>query len=603
MGKQIASLQDIHLTFGHHPLLEGADLMVREDARIALVGRNGSGKSTLLRILAGEMQPDSGSVFVEPNLHVGVLVQEPDLSGHETLGAYAASDLHDPTEHWKADALLMEFGLDPARSTQNLSGGEAKRAALAKVLAPEPDLLLLDEPTNHLDIAAIIDLQDRLQRSRAALVFTSHDRAFANALSTSCVWVDRGKTQELDKGFAHFENWRDEVLEQEELEKHKLARQIVREEYWLRYGVTARRKRNVRRLKELHALRAEHKNWRGPQGQVKLEADMAERSGKKVMELKNVSKSFGDIHPVRDFSIRIMKGERIGIVGPNGAGKTTLVNLITGKLAPDQGEVLEGANVHVAMLDQKRMELRGDMTLQDAMTQGDTDQITINGRTKHVRSLMQDFLFTPAQANTPVRVLSGGERARIQLARAFSLAGNFLVLDEPTNDLDLETLDLLQEMLGDYPGTILLVSHDRDFLDRVATRTLVAEGDGAAGPGRWQIHDGGWSGITKPGWLKQTSSGSKAKTDKSLAKPKSAPKGKLSYKEKYALETLPGQMEAWQADIEKLNTELADPNLYANNPDGFTKLSEQLSQTQQQLDAAEEEWLNLEMKRETLEGE
>lgn len=602
MGRQIASLQDIHLTFGHHPLLEGADLMVREGARIALVGRNGSGKSTLLRILAGEMQPDSGSVFVEPSVHVGVLVQEPDLSGHETLGSYAAADLHDPSEHWKADALLMEFGLDPARSTQNLSGGEAKRAALARVLAPEPDLLLLDEPTNHLDIAAIVDLQDRLQRSKTALVFTSHDRAFANALSASCVWVDRGKTRELDKGFSHFEDWRDEVLEQEELEKHKLARQIVREEHWLRYGVTARRKRNVRRLKELHALRAEHKNWRGPQGQVKLEADMAERSGKKVVELKSVSKSFGEIHPVRDFSIRIMKGERIGIVGPNGAGKTTLVNLITGKLAPDQGEVLEGANVHVAMLDQKRMELRGDMTLQDAMTQGDTDQITINGRTKHVRSLMQDFLFTPAQANTPVRVLSGGERARIQLARAFSLAGNFLVLDEPTNDLDLETLDLLQEMLGDYPGTILLVSHDRDFLDRVATRTLVAEGDGAEGPGRWQIHDGGWSGITKPGWLRGQVA-EKQKPAKVVDKPKSTPKGKLSYKEKYALETLPGQMDKWQMEIEQLNAQLADPNLYADNPDRFTDLSEKLSTTQQQLDAAEEEWLNLEMKRETLEGE
>lgn len=494
MGRQIASLQDIHLTFGHHPLLEGAELMVREGARIALVGRNGSGKSTMLRILAGEIQPDAGSVFVEPNVHVGVLVQEPDLTGHKTLGEYAAADLHDAAEHWRADALLMEFGLDPSRSTENLSGGEAKRAALAKVLAPEPDLLLLDEPTNHLDIAAIVDLQNRLARSKTALVFTSHDRAFANALSTSCVWVDRGITRMLDKGFQHFEGWRDEVLEQESQEKHKLARQIVREEHWLRYGVTARRKRNVRRLKELHQLRAAHKDWRGPTGNVKLEADMAGRSGKKVVELINVSKSFGDINPVRDFSIRIMKGERIGIVGPNGAGKTTLVKLITGKLAPDTGDVVEGANVHVAMLDQKRTQLRSDMTLQEAISQGDSDQITINGRTRHVRSLMQDFLFTPAQANTPVRVLSGGERARIQLARAFSLAGNFLVLDEPTNDLDLETLDLLQEMLGDYAGTVLLVSHDRDFLDRVATRTLVAEGDG-----HWQIHEGGWSGIVRPG--------------------------------------------------------------------------------------------------------
>ncbi len=595
MAALLASLQNVHLTYGQAPLLAGANMMIGKGARIALVGRNGSGKSTLLKILAGLVELDEGTRFINPSATVRYLDQEPDPSGFDSIGDYAASQLTAEDESWKSDALLWEMGVDPASDPKILSGGEVRRAALVRAIASGPDLLLLDEPTNHLDLPAIEWLENFLAAQKSAMVIISHDRAFASRLSTSCVWVDRGQTREFSKGFAGFEDWRDKVLAEEELDQHKLARKIVREEHWLRYGVTARRKRNQRRLADLHALRAQKRNYQGPQGQVKLEAGIAEKSGKQVIEAKNLNKSYGDICPVRDFSIRIQAKDRIGIVGPNGAGKSTLLNLLTGMLQPDSGTVKSGANLHIATLDQRRTVLNPDWTLAEALVNSGSDHVEINGRIKHVHAYMKDFLFAPHQARTKVKVLSGGEKARIMLARAFALPSNFLVLDEPTNDLDLETLDLLQAMLSEYPGTVLLVSHDRDFLDRVVTSTIAFEGNG-----KWHVHPGGYSDIPRPQVQINETRPAKPKNKPAIAKPKQ--QGFLSFKDKHALKTLPATIAKLETEISDLQNKLADPDLYQQDPEGFNALSMQLEKQSNKLQQCEEQWLELEMLRETLQN-
>jgi len=592
MAVLLASLQNIHLTFGQAPLLDGADMMVRKGARIALVGRNGSGKSTLLKILSGQVQPDSGTRFVDPSVTVRYLDQEPDTTGFTSIGEYAASDLGPDDEQWQVDAMLYDLGVAPDADPKILSGGEVRRAALVRAMAAEPDLLLLDEPTNHLDLPVITWLEDTLAKTKSALVIISHDRAFASRLSTTCVWVDRGQTRELGQGFAKFEDWRDTVLAEEELDQHKLARKIVREEHWLRYGVTARRKRNQRRLADLHALRAQKRDHQGPQGQVKLEASAAEKSGKQVVEAKNLSKSYeGDVHPVRDFSVMIRAKDRIGVIGPNGAGKSTLLGLLTGTLAPDTGTVKLGTNLQIASLDQRRSVLQPNWTVTEALVNSGSDRVEINGNVKHVHAYMKDFLFAPHQARTKVKVLSGGEKARLMLARAFALPSNFLVLDEPTNDLDLETLDLLQAMLADYPGTVLLVSHDRDFLDRVVTSTIAFAGDG-----KWQVHPGGYSDIPKQQPVEPEAAPNKPKSKK----PKSTNAGQMTFKDKHALQTLPGQIAKLESEIAALQTLLSDPELYSRDPNQFTKQSDKLATKTKTLEKAEEQWLALEMKRELL---
>lgn len=593
MAALLASLQNIHLTFGQAPLLAGANMMIHKGARIALVGRNGSGKSTLLKILAGTVQPDDGTRFVDPSVTVRYLDQEPDPAGFASIGEYSASQLAPGDEDWKVDALLWELGVDSSSDPTVLSGGEIRRAALVRALASEPDLLLLDEPTNHLDLPAIEWLENHLAARKSALVTISHDRAFAARLSTSCVWVDRGQTREYSKGFASFEDWRDNVLAEEELDQHKLARKIVREEHWLRYGVTARRKRNQRRLSDLHALRAQKRDYQGPAGQVKLEASEAGRSGKQVVEAKNLYKSYDDLHLVRDFSIRILAKDRIGIVGPNGAGKSTLLGLLTGALLPDAGEVKLGTNLQLASLDQRRSALDPKSTLAEALVNSGSDRVEINGKIKHVHAYMKDFLFSPHQARTRVEVLSGGEKARIMLARAFALPSNFLVLDEPTNDLDLETLDLLQAMLAEYPGTVLLVSHDRDFLDRVATSTIAFEG-----AGNWRVHPGGFSDIPKSSG--KSPAPKLAKSTTKTNPPKPTKQQQMTFKDKHALQTLPGKIIELEAEILQLNQQLSQQNLFVKNPDQFAITSDQLAAKTAELQGAEEQWLELEMHRETL---
>ncbi|HZM08294.1 MAG TPA: ABC-F family ATP-binding cassette domain-containing protein, partial [Methylocella sp.] len=477
MAPPLLSLQDISLNLGGKPLLQGASLSVSAGERLCLVGRNGSGKSTLLNIAAGFIEPDSGTRFLQPGANVRYLPQEPDLSGHATVFAYVEAGLGPLDDPHSARTLLNELGLTGGEDPARLSGGEARRAALARALAPEPDILLLDEPTNHLDLPAIEWLEAALKAVRSALVIISHDRRFLQNLSRGTVWLDRGRTRVLGRGFTEFEAWRDAELEAEQRAEHKFDRKIAAEEDWLRYGVTARRKRNQKRLASLGSMRTEQRQRRAPK-EVRFEAAEAELSSKLVIEAKHVAKSFGERAIVKDFSIRVLRGDRLGLIGANGAGKTTLINLLTGALAPDQGRVRQGANLLLAGLDQGRASLDPGMVLKDALTGGGSDFVEINGERKHVIGYMKDFLFGPEQARTPIGRLSGGERGRLMLAKVLAQPSNVLVLDEPTNDLDLETLDLLQEMLADYPGTLLLVSHDRDFIDRLTTSVLAAEGDG-----------------------------------------------------------------------------------------------------------------------------
>jgi ATP-binding cassette subfamily F protein uup len=604
-------LQDIQISFGGPPLLRGAELAVAPGERLALIGRNGSGKSTLLKVAAGFAQPDAGTRFLQPGTTLRYLPQEPDLSAFATTLAYVEDGLGPTDDPYRARYLLEQLGLAGDEDPRRLSGGEARRAALARCLAPDPDILLLDEPTNHLDLPAIAWLEGELSRLRAALVLISHDRRFLESLSRAMVWIDRGATRRLERGFAHFETWRDEVLEQEDLEAHKLGRQILREEDWLRYGVTARRKRNVRRLGELHALRQRRRDRVHTPGTAKLAAFDSGGSGTLVIAATGISKSYDGTPIVRDFSTRILRGDRVGIVGPNGAGKTTLLNMLTGALAPDAGEVALGTGLAMITLDQKRESLDPALSLADTLSGGRGDQVLVGGQTRHVLGYMKDFLFGPEQARMPVGALSGGERGRLLLARALARPSNLLVLDEPTNDLDLETLDLLQELLADYPGTAIVVSHDRDFLDRVATSLIVAEGDG-----RWQDYAGGYSDM-----LAQRGRGVEAKAvpatataadraragrrDDAVPAATAAPaagRQRLSFKQRHALQTLPARMDALRTRIAALGVELADPALYARDRAGFARRSEELASAETELAAAEEEWLELEILREEIEG-
>ena len=602
MAPPLLILRDIRLTFGGPPLLDGAELSVSEGDRLCLVGRNGSGKSTLMRIAAGLTEPNSGEVFIQPGSTVRYLAQEPDLGGFATALAYVEAGLGPGDDPHRARFLLERLGLDGGEDPAFLSGGEARRCGLARVLAPMPDILLLDEPTNHLDLPAIEWLEGELRAMRSAVVLVSHDRRFLETLSRATVWLSGGRTRRMARGFKGFESWRDEVLELEEKDRHKLDRKLAAEAEWLHKGVTARRKRNQGRLRALYALRAQRREQRGPLGAVNFAVTEAGMSGKLVAEAIDVSKSFDGAAVVRDFSCRVQRGDRIGIVGPNGAGKTTLLNLLTGALPPDGGTIRLGANLQMVTLDQRREGLDADSTLSEALTGGRGDTVSVAGISRHVVSYMKDFLFLPEQARTPVRVLSGGERARLMLARALARPSNLLVLDEPTNDLDLETLDLLQEMLADYPGTVLLVSHDRDFLDRVVTSVIASEG-----AGRWIDYAGGYSDMIAQRAGMPTDSAETPRAKPKVRKPAAAPprraqQPRLSSKEKHALEILPDRMGALAADIARHEAALAHPNLYASDPSGFEKAAEELSHARADLAQAEEEWLSLELKRESIEG-
>jgi len=600
MSRILLHLRGIGLTFGGRPILEDAELSVAEGERVALVGRNGSGKSTLLKIAAGMIEADKGERWLQPGTTIRYLPQEPDLSAHATVLDYVESGLGPADDPHRCAYLLRELGLSGGQDPKRLSGGEIRRAAIARTLAPEPDILLLDEPTNHLDLPAIEWLEAELSSLRSAFVLISHDRRFLEALSNRTVWLDRGASRRLDRGFAQFESWRDEVLAKEEAEQQLLAKRIEQEEHWMRYGVTARRKRNMRRVELLSTLRKERKEHVGSLGAVRMASSTGDLSGKLVAETKAMSKSFGERPIVANLDLLIMRGDRLGLIGPNGAGKTTLIKLLTGQLQPDQGSVRLGTNLQTVTLDQSRQSLDPAATLADVITDGRGSSVTVNGETKHVVSYMKDFLFPPEKARTPVGVLSGGERGRLILARELAKPSNLLILDEPTNDLDLETLDMLQEMLADYPGTILLVSHDRDFLDRVATSVLMAEGNG-----KWTEYAGGYSDMVAQRGAGVEARKVKAEPAKSTAQPRTESQQaqrKLSFKEKHALETLPATMKKLESEIATLESKLADANLFTRDPKAFEQAASRLTAARQDLAKAEEQWLELEMKREALEG-
>jgi len=599
----LLQLNNISLTFGGNPLFSDLDLVIQPGDRLALVGRNGSGKSTLMKIIAGLSQADSGTRILTPGTHVGYMEQDPDFSGFATLGDYAMQSL-DPSEAYKVEIAAEGLGFDPDVPVETASGGERRRAALARLLAEAPELMLLDEPTNHLDIHAIGWLEDRLRETRAGFVLISHDRAFLNALSRAMLWVDRGKVRRLEQGFAAFEEWRDKTWSEEDDARHKLDRKIKHEAKWAVEGISARRKRNMGRVRALQDLKSDRAAQIRRQGTAAMALDAGPQSGKLVVEATDISKSFGDTVILRDFSLKVLRGDRIAFVGPNGAGKTTMLNLLTGAMQPDSGTIRMGTNLEMAVFDQTRAKLDPNATLWENLTgdplmrvSGQADQVMVRGQPKHVVGYLKEFLFDEAQARAPVRSLSGGERARLLLARIMARSSNLLVLDEPTNDLDVETLDLLQDILGDYPGTVLLVSHDRDFIDRVATTTLAFEGQGQV-----TVYAGGWTDYQTQ---KALSDPDRAVTDKAVAsKPasslKTPPKspvatGKgLSFTERKRLETLPKEIARIEAEIAKLSGLLSDANLYTREPVKAARATEMLEQRQAALSKAEEEWMGLE---------
>ncbi|HQT88625.1 MAG TPA: ABC-F family ATP-binding cassette domain-containing protein [Acidiphilium sp.] len=595
MAPPVLMLQDIRLSLGAAPLLDQATIGVAPGERICLVGRNGSGKSTLLRIAAGTINADSGTRFLQPGATLRYLPQEPDLTGFPTVLDYVLDGLDAETDGHRARGLIDQLGLTGAEDTSQLSGGEARRAAIARVLAPAPDILLLDEPTNHLDLPAIEWLEAELRQSRAGIVLISHDRRLLERVSRSIVWLDRGRTNRIDRGFAHFESWRDEVIEQEARDAQKLSREIVREEDWMRYGVTARRKRNVRRVAELAALRERKRTEQRAPATLKVNTSSAALSGKIVFDAERITKSFGEQVIIRDLTLRVLRGDRLGIVGPNGAGKSTLLKLLTGLQTPDEGKITIGTNLSIATLDQQRAALDPSKTLAETLTGGRSDQVEVGGTFRHVIGYMKDFLFRPEQSRTPVGVLSGGERGRLLLAAILAKPSNLLILDEPTNDLDLETLDVLQEMLSDYAGTILLVSHDRDFLDRIATSTLAAEGQG-----RWIEYAGGYSDMLAQ---RGSSAEAPAAQRKTAAAPRPAPNNTgFSFKDRHQLKTLETEIAALHTDIAAREAVLADPELFLKNPKKFASTTEKLSRQRTALATAEEQWLELELRREANAG-
>ena len=595
----LLTLSGIRFHLGDQTILDGVDLSIAPGERLSLVGRNGAGKSTLLRILAGAPIADAGERFAQPGATVAALTQEPDFTGHATVAHYVASALADsqgPTDY-RVETLLTEVKLDGGRAPGELSGGEARRAALARVLIAEPDVMLLDEPTNHLDLPTIEWLEEKLGAWRGAYVLVSHDRRFLSTLSRAVLWLDRGIVRRLDRGYDAFEGWSTDILEREATERHKLDRLIERETEWAGKSIRARRTRNEGRLRALRDLRKQRREQIGPTGRATIEVGESEKSGALAITARNISKSFGDRAIIREFSTRIFRKDRVGLIGPNGAGKTTLLRMLIGELEPDTGSVKLGANLLPVTIDQRRSALDPDKTPWETLADRN-DHVLVHGRPRHVMTYLREYLFRDEQARQPVRTLSGGERNRLLLAKALAAPSNLLVLDEPTNDLDADTLDLLQEALSDYDGTVLLVSHDRDFLDRLVTSTIALEGDGTA-----IEYAGGYSDylLQRGPREKPVEAPRKEKAGPAVPRERSQPQ-RLGYKRERALAELPKTIERLQAEMAMLNEALADATLYSRDPKAFAAKSGRLAAAQSELDAAETEWLELEMLREELGG-
>jgi ATP-binding cassette subfamily F protein uup len=592
----LLQLSGISLTFGGDPVFDDLDLVVQPGDRVALVGRNGSGKSTLMKVMAGLMEPDRGLRVVPPGVTVGYMEQDPTLEGFATLGDYASSGL-DETEGYRVEMVAEGLKFRPETPVATASGGERRRAALAKLLAEAPELMLLDEPTNHLDIQAIEWLEAELKSTRTAFVLISHDRTFLRALTKATLWVDRGQVRRRESGFDGFEEWRETVWAEEDDARHKLDRKIKAEAKWAVEGISARRKRNQGRVRALAELREQRSSQIRRQGTAALELESGTTSGKRVIEAKGISKAFGDRRIVTDFDLRVLRGDRVAFVGPNGVGKTTLLKMLTGEVAPDSGTVTLGTNLDIAVFDQSRAALDAEATLWENMTgdplmrvSGASDQVMVRGNPKHVVAYLKDFLFDERQARAPVKSLSGGEKARLLLAKLMAKPSNLLILDEPTNDLDVETLDLLQDILADYDGTVLLVSHDRDFIDRVATATVALEGNGRA-----TVYPGGWSDYAAQRGIQAAEAENRGEATGPKSQKPEARKSSdgLSFTERKRLNDLPDLIARIEAEIAKLTELLSTADLFAKEPVKFRKASEALAERQGALARAEEEWLNL----------
>jgi ATP-binding cassette subfamily F protein uup len=591
------------LTLGATPLFTGVDLSLARGERMALVGRNGAGKSTLMRILGGAIEADGGEIFMQPGVVARHLLQEPDFAGFSTALEYVSEGL-EPDMLYRAESELGAWGVPSDLDLTKASGGQARRIALAHAFAHDPDIILLDEPTNHLDVPAIELLEEELKAFRGAALIVSHDRRFLENVATSVAWLRQGVVRTLDRGYAEYETWAETVEQDEEKALDKLNVQLKAEERWMARGVTARRKRNMGRVRKLHDMRSEKLQRRialnDASSAATLAIDAGNQSGRLVIEAKGLTKVFttpdGPLPIVTDLNLRVMRGDRLGLIGPNGAGKTTLIRLLLGQMAPDSGSLRLAKNLDIAYLDQTRATLSPETTLWDTLAPLGGDQVMVRGYPKHVAAYAKDFLFESRQLHQPVGALSGGERNRLTLALALAKPSNFLVLDEPTNDLDIETLDLLEDMLSEYEGTLLLVSHDRAFIDNVVTSVLTPQGGG-----HWLETPGGYAD-----YLVQVARNAKAQRAEQKAGPSAAPsqpKGptsKLSYKEARRLEELDRLMPERQDEITSLEDAMADSSLFTKDPKAFHARANRLAAARNELAALEAEWMALEEKRETL---
>ena len=609
MAAPTLSYEALGLIQGEGWLFRGLDLYVGERDRLALIGRNGAGKTTLLKCLAGLIDPDEGKRTIVPGTHVVLLEQDPKMDGFETLKDWVLHGPDAPEPH-EAAAIADQLAIDLSRPTATASGGERRRAAITRALAQSPAVLLLDEPTNHLDLAAIEWLEDWLKHFTGAFIVISHDRTFLTRLTRSCIWLDRGQLRRAEIGFGGFEAWTERVYEEEARAAEKLDAKLKIELHWLQRGVTARRRRNQGRLAKLHELRAQRAAMLGAPGTAKLALAKDDVRSKTVIEADHVSKSFGDREIIRDFSVRIQRGDRIGLVGPNGAGKTTLLKLLTGELQLDSGTVTQAKTLSGIVIDQQRKLMEPSRRVRDILANGG-DWIDVRGSKKHIKGYLKEFLFDPALAEAPVGSLSGGERSRLLLAREFARHANLLVLDEPTNDLDLETLDLLQEVIADYDGTVLIVSHDRDFLDRTVTITL-----GFDGSGKVDVVAGGYEDWIRkryeakaPPSARARGPGRGSEKDTPIASalrassaPASGSGRKLTYKDQRDYDRLPGEIERLQAEVARDEDALSDPDLYTRDPDRFAKLTERIARHRADIEAAELRWLEVAELAEQLAG-
>ncbi|MFN3230554.1 MAG: ABC-F family ATP-binding cassette domain-containing protein [Alphaproteobacteria bacterium] len=605
MSPPVLALRDAEITFGGDPLFSGVNLSVTPGDKICLVGRNGSGKSTVLKALAGLIELDDGERFTQPGTTVAYMPQDPKPDPEEAIADYIAGGLpNDDREQkqFRVRDLLSTMLLDGEAKMGTLSGGGQRRAALARAFVSDPDVLLLDEPTNHLDLSTTLWLEKHLSRMPTALLLISHDRAFLRSVSQKTFWMDRGQLRASNQGYAKFDEWAEEILEAEEASRRRLEKRIQAETQWLHRGVTARRKRNQGRLRELQKMRERRAKQIGPRGKAQIELEDGPPAGRRVAEARGISKAYGDNQIVTDFTTRIMRGDRIGIVGPNGAGKTTLIKLLTGEIKPDSGNIKLGTNLEIAYFDQNRDQLNPKLSLWETLTDKDIggggDSVVVNGGTRHVVGYLKDFLFEAKQAKQPVGALSGGEKNRLLLAKLFTKPSNLLILDEPTNDLDMDMLDVLEETLDRYEGTILLVSHDRDFLDRLVSSVISFDPDGQV-----REYAGGYTDMLHQ---RKTETRAQPTTDPSgnTTKPRgqTRPVARMTYNEQRELEFLPEQMAALERDIAKIEAQLADPAGLNHDPEKIAKFGDLLARAHNALSAKQERWLELELKREELEG-